>query len=388
MNSLHSKTKVVNEHVYKAEDVPQWSYDGSSTNQAVGEDSDLLLQPVNVFPDPLRDDDDLLVVCEVLNPDGTPHEDNTRRRLVNEIDQKVLDEDPWFGLEQEYTMLASNGWPYNWPQAGYPEPQGNNYCSVGNNSVYGRDLAEAHLQACIDAGLNISGINAEVMPSQWEYQIGPVGPLELGDSLTVSRWLLHRLGEEYGITITFEPKPVRGDWNGAGAHTNFSTKSMRQEGGLKVIQDAIDNLGKAHAEHIAQVRISLFSRHAYCACKLNVLATLITLLHLFMQYGTGNEYRLTGQHETADINTFSSGTADRGSSIRIPRPVERKGYGFLEDRRPSANCDPYTVRCNVAAAAVCFGVNKASAWTDWTAVPLCDVQVAYLLIKNTIHAAA
>jgi hypothetical protein len=155
-------------------------------------------------------------------------------------------------LRAEYTMLGSSGWPYNWPSAGYPEPQGNNYCSVGNNSVNGRDLAEMHLQAMLDAGIQCSGINAEVMPSQWEYQIGPVGPLELGDSIMISRWLLHRLGEDFGITVTFEPKPVRGDWNGAGAHCNFSTKSMRQPGGLETIHKAIETLGKAHAEHIAR----------------------------------------------------------------------------------------------------------------------------------------
>lgn len=212
-------------------------------------------------------------------------------------------------------MLNSTGWPYNWPAGGYPEPQGNNYCGVGNNSVYGRKLAEAHMKACIDAGITIAGINAEVMPAQWEFQIGPVGPLELGDNLTCARWLLHRLGEEYGITVTFEAKPIRGDWNGAGAHTNFSTKSMRNKGGIEAINSAVDRLSKAHAEHIAE-------------------------------YGTGNEKRLTGHHETASIDVFSSGTADRGSSVRIPRHVHNDGCGYLEDRRPSMLC---------TAEQCCFG---------------------------------
>ena len=203
-------------------------------------------------------------------------------------------------------MLQKDGRPYGWPAGGYPAPQGPFYCGVGSESVYGRPLAEAHMDACIKAGLTISGINAEVMPGQWEYQIGPVGPTDLGDMVMVSRWLLHRLGEEFGIVTTFEPKPVKGDWNGTGAHTNYSTEPMRNPGGMDPINDAIERLSKTHAEHISQ-------------------------------YGSGNEERLTGKHETCDMNTFKSGVADRGASIRIPLPVQLKGYGYLEDRRPAAN---------------------------------------------------
>merc|ERR1719213_1333154 len=195
-------------------------------------------------------------------------------------------------------MMGKDGRVYGCPEKGYPAPQGDYYCGVGSESTYGRELAEAHLDACIKAGFGISGINAEVMPGQWEYQIGPVGPLEMG--------------EDMGIVSTFEPKPMKGDWNGTGAHTNFSTESMRKEGGIDAINAAIEKLSKTHAEHIAN-------------------------------YGAGNEERLTGLHETCDMDTFRAGVADRGASIRIPRGVAIEDKGYLEDRRPSANVDPYTV---------------------------------------------
>lgn len=313
-NEMRSKTKVIQKPVTSgnSKDFPDWSFDGSSTGQAEGNNSDCILNPVAVYPDPIRGGQDVLVMCEVLKPDSSPHPTNTRALLAALIDSSVVAEAPLYGFEQEYTMLTNSGNVYGWPQGGYPAPQGPFYCGVGSTSVYGRPLAEAHMDACIKAGLVISGINAEVMPGQWEFQIGPVGPLEVGDQVMIARWLLHRLGEDMGIVCTFTPKPVKGDWNGTGAHTNFSTESMRKDGGMKVIEAAIEKLSKTHAEHISQ-------------------------------YGTGNEERLTGKHETCDMNTFRSGVADRGASIRIPLPVQLAGKGYLEDRRPAANVDPYTV---------------------------------------------
>lgn len=251
-------------------------------------------RPVRVIPDPIRGSHHVMVMCEVFGPDGTPHPTNTRAKLRALIDDKVEAEKLLYGFEQEYTMLSkTTGNVLGWPVGGYPAPQGPFYCGVGAESAFGRPLAEAHLEACMKCGINISGINAEVMPGQWEYQIGPVGPLEMGDEVMLSRWLLYRLGEDFGIVSTLTPKPVKGDWNGTGAHTNFSTEAMRNPGGMKVIEDAIEKLSKTHVEHITQ-------------------------------YGLGNEARLTGKHETCDINTFKYGVADRGSSIRIPLPVMLK----------------------------------------------------------------
>jgi len=311
-NEMRSKTKVIPTPLGLDGKFPDWSFDGSSTGQAEGNNSDCILRPVFVCPDPIRGGEDVLVLCEIFSPDGEPHPTNTRATLRELLTKDVLDLEPLYGFEQEYTMIKRDGKVFGWPDAGYPHPQGPFYCGVGVEAVYGRPLAEAHLDACIKAGLKISGINAEVMPGQWEFQIGPAGPLEMPDHVHIARWLLHRLGEDFGISATFEPKPVKGDWNGTGAHTNFSTAPMRVPGGMEAIDAAIEKLSKTHPEHISQ-------------------------------YGSGNDQRLTGKHETCDVNTFRSGVADRGASIRIPLPVQLEGYGYLEDRRPSANVDPYTV---------------------------------------------
>jgi glutamine synthetase len=278
--------------------------------QAAGEDSDCMLKPVSYIQDPIREGDNLLVMCEVMNADGSVHVSNTRAHLRS-VAEQYADQDSWFGIEQEYTFFQGRV-PLGWPEGGYPAPQGPFYCGVGADEVYGRDIVEEHLEFCIEAGLEISGINAEVMPGQWEYQVGPLGPLDAADQLWLSRWLLYRIAEDYGVSATLHPKPVKGDWNGAGAHTNFSTKSMRAEGGLKVIEAACEALGNKHDDHIAI-------------------------------YGAHNEERLTGLHETCSIQDFRYGVSDRGASIRIPMATANDGYGYLEDRRPSANMDPYKV---------------------------------------------
>jgi len=296
-------------------DLPIWNYDGSSTYQASGDNSDVYLHPVAIYKDPFRRGNHILVMCETYKYDGTPMESNHRKKC-NEVAEKVASEEPWFGIEQEYTLLDIDGRPLGWPRNGYPAPQGPYYCGVGADKVIARDVVDAHYRACLYAGVKICGSNAEVMPAQWEFQVGPCVGVSVGDDLWVARFLLHRIAEDFGVIATLDPKPMPGDWNGAGAHTNVSTKKMRQEGGLAAIQAAIDKLSKNHPAHIK----------AYDP-----------------RGGKDNERRLTGLHETSSIHDFNAGVANRGCSIRIPRGVADEGKGYFEDRRPSSNCDPYTV---------------------------------------------
>ena len=323
---LRSKTKIVAD----GKEPPIWGFDGSSTNQAEGSNSDCVLNPVFICPDPLRGIDDVLVMCEVLDVNMKPHSTNHRAKLES-VAKKYASHEPWFGLEQEYTFIQ-NGRPYGWPENGYPAPQGPYYCGVGGDNMPGRDIVEAHTAACLAAGLAIEGTNAEVMMGQWEFQIGPLSPLDVSDQLWVARWLLFRIAEDFGVFATLEPKPMLGDWNGAGCHTNYSTKEMREDGGYKYIIEACEALGKKVDEHIDN-------------------------------YGVGIELRLTGKHETAHFSEFSYGVSDRGASIRIPWQVSIAKKGYLEDRRPNANMDPYRVTrviTNTTCAAMSAPAKKAA----------------------------
>jgi glutamine synthetase len=303
------------------DDIPEWGFDGSSTGQAKGDKSDCALVPVAYYPDPTRGAPHILVMCEVMYADGKPHISNARARL-RQVAYRHAKHKPLFGIEQEYVLLAKGrvaGWPSG--HRSFPAPQGGYYCAVGAENVAGRALVEAHMKACLEAGLAYAGANAEVLLGQWEYQIGAVGPLDVCDQLWMARWLLERLGEDYGLSVSLDPKPVEGNWNGSGAHTNFSTKTMRAKGGIKVIEQACEKLRPRHKEHLAV-------------------------------YGAGNEKRLTGLHETRHIDSFEWGVSDRGASIRIPLATAKKGRGYLEDRRPAANMDPYKV-CAIMLETIC-----------------------------------
>jgi glutamine synthetase len=310
-NGVRSKCKTMNKKPEKVSDLPEWNFDGSSTGQAPGHDSDVYLRPVAFYPDPFRLGDNVLVMCETYSSDGSPNKYNYRHDAAIVL-EKHAEHEFWFGLEQEYTLLDAQGWPYGWPKNGFPAPQGPYYCGVGTGKVFCRDIVEAHYKACMYAGINISGTNAEVMPAQWEYQVGPCAGISMGDELWMSRFLLHRVAEEFGAKVTFAPKPIPGDWNGAGLHTNVSTKETRAEGGMKAIEAAMEKLAGRQKEHMAV-------------------------------YGEDNQLRMTGAHETSSYDKFSWGVANRGSSVRIPRSVAAEGKGYFEDRRPASNGDPYQI---------------------------------------------
>ena len=297
------------QNVPNVEDIDEWGFDGSSTGQAEGNFSDCVLSPVRIYLDPTGQGD-YLVLCQVMNPDGSPHESNTRHRL-DQLSTKYSEYDMWFGIEQEYLFVDPNSnRPYGWPEIGFPNPQGRYYCGVGGDVTRLRSLVDSHAWNLDWMGIPIEGTNAEVMLSQWEYQIGPDEPLKMADDLWIARYVLEVMAENDEVGVSLAPKPVHGDWNGSGAHINFSTKYMRESSDQYYITDVLVALKNKHEEHIEE-------------------------------YGVGNEDRLTGAHETQHIDTFSYGNSDRGASIRIPPRTAQTGRGYLEDRRPAANMDPY-----------------------------------------------
>ena len=302
--NIRSKTKIYNsESEPKLEDLPIWSFDGSSTKQAEGNYSDCMLKPVKMIKDPQRKSA-YLVLCEVLNPDLTPHCSNHRSQLKDNPNM-------WVGFEQEY-FIYEGDLPLGHTKGGM-KPQGEYYCGIGNGNVSGRNIVEHHLDVCLSAGLNITGINAEVVLGQWEYQVMGKGTYEACDQLILCRFLLERLAETYKVKIELHPKPLDGDWNGSGLHTNFSTKYMREVGGKPYFDMLFIAMEQNHSKHIEN-------------------------------YGSDNQMRLTGKHETQSIDKFSWGISDRGSSIRVPQATVNNGWkGYVEDRRPASNGDPYRI---------------------------------------------
>ncbi len=328
---LRSKTKITSEiNSMNPSDYPVWSFDGSSTLQAEagrGKNTDCLLKPIFITQDPFRGGLNRLVLCEVLNPDGTPHVTNHRGLLVQKVEELGINESidknelPWFGWEQEYTLTHKPHMPFGEGiglPLGFgldskgPRPQGDYYCGIGADTVIGRDIVEEHMNMCMEIGLDISGINAEVLLGQWEFQIGPVTALNGSDQLWISRYILDRVAEKHNVNVSLHPKPIKGDWNGTGCHVNFSSKEMREEGGLDLIKETMVKLEANHMQHIEV-------------------------------YGLHNEQRLTGAHETSGIHEFSFGYSTRDTSIRIPAQAIVENKGYFEDRRPASNCNPYQV---------------------------------------------
>jgi glutamine synthetase len=305
--NLRSKTKIVAKAPKSVDDLALWGFDGSSTQQAEGHSSDCILKPVALYPDTGRKNA-FLVMCEVLLPDGSPHPTNYRAT----VDEK---DDLWIGLEQEY-FFWEEGRALTWPEDGYPGPQGPYYTGVGFKNVgsIARQIVDEHIDICLDAGIELEGINAEVAKGQWEFQIFAKGSKKIGDDMWIARYLLLRTCEKYGIDIEWRCKPIKGDWNGSGMHTNFSTGYMRDKGGKEYFEKLMAAFDKYKDEHIAA-------------------------------YGPDNHLRLTGLHETQSIDKFNYGVANRGASVRIPHSFVKDGAyrGYVEDRRPNSQADPYKI---------------------------------------------
>ncbi|MEK6939930.1 MAG: glutamine synthetase beta-grasp domain-containing protein [Nanoarchaeota archaeon] len=324
--------KILNEN----DDPSIWGFDGSSTGQAEGHFSDCVLKPVRFYLDPLRKRErpdylSVLVLNEVFDVPGDKHHLSNTRALLRAVDEKYQDQEFWFGIEQEYTFMRVDendfsriasplGFPKNYTKDNevFPVEQGKYYCGNGADKIIGDEIVEEHMYACLDAGLLLAGTNAEVMPGQWEFQMGngtpDSSPLRVADDLVIARYLLGKIGKKYGVVPSLEPKPVKGDWNGAGAHTNFSTKEMRESS--ECFDRIIEKFRLRQKEHIAV-------------------------------YGVGIEDRLTGKHETAPYTEFRAGVSNRGASIRIPWQVNVESKGYMEDRRPCANIDPHVVMTKI-----------------------------------------
>jgi glutamine synthetase len=311
--SLRSKTTIKEFSSFpKLTELPVWGFDGSSTQQAEGKSSDIVLKPVAVYPDTTRKNG-VLVMCETFLASGAAHPSNSRATIPD-------DPDTWFGFEQEY-FLWKDGAPLGFPKDGFPSPQGPYYTGVGYKNVgnVAREIVEKHIDICLDAGINLEGINSEVAKGQWEFQIFGKGSKSAADQMWVARYILTRLCESYCIDIEWRCKPILApfqqplDWNGSGMHTNFSTKFLRETGGKEYFEKLMAAFNAHVGEHIAV-------------------------------YGPENHLRLTGPHETQSIDKFSYGLSDRGASIRMPVNFIKDGYkGYLEDRRPNSAADPYLV---------------------------------------------
>lgn len=324
--NMRSKDRVLEEVPCDLSMVPKWSFDGSSTGQAETKDSDVLLIPAAIYKDPFKKCPHIIVLCETFYGNGKPTATNHRAHCAK-ILSDISDQNPWFGIEQEYTMFGGDVWPLGWPKCrGYPYPKAKySYCGVGEH-VAGREIVDCHAQACVYSGLDYSGSNAEVMKSSWEFQVGTTLGIKAADDLWMGRYYLNRIAEQFGAIISYHPKPMGKDQPGIGCHHNFSVEKMRNDGGIAEIERVCKVLCDQHKK-------------------------------LMQNYGLGdgedNKKRLTGKFETASFDTCRWGVADRAASIRLQRSVAKEKKGFLEDRRPAGDCDPYRV-CALLAE-TCIG---------------------------------
>ncbi len=303
VGKTRSKTMVIDSSFnIPLSNLPIWNYDGSSTGQAKGKNTEVILYPIKIVTDPLRNNS-WLVLCDIDTKYST-------RTNAAQVFDKYDSLDFWFGLEQEYFILNEI------ENISLDKKQGQYYCGVGGRDPVERQIAEEHLNACIMAGLNISGINAEVANGQWEFQIGIAHGIDAADQLFIARYLLERIAEKYSRRISYEPK-LDSNTNGSGCHVNISTNETRGENGIDFIYSYLNKLAKLHHLHI-------------------------------QHFGENNRKRLTGKHETSSYDLFSWGVGTRDTSIRIGNKTNEDKKGYFEDRRPAANMNPYIVLSLIA----------------------------------------
>ncbi|XP_070391237.1 glutamine synthetase-like isoform X1 [Dermacentor albipictus] len=316
LENVRSKMRVLRYEPKSPEECPRSTFCGAGTDQwpDAGVDSELYLLPVALFKDPFLKGRNKLVLCEVLNADEQPHETNTRHPCKKAM-EAVKEEEPWFGIEQEYAILEQNGVPIGWPKQSHSLKCCQSYFyAVGSENTAGRQVADAHIKACSYAGVKLYGSNVEAVISQWEYQIGPLPGVETGDHLWISRYILQRVAEDFGVVVSFEPRPFKSlKMPGCAGHINFSTKSSRSEGGLDWINKAIAKLELKHELHLK----------AYDPRK------------------DANKERLRGNLMATPSREFSAAVSAKTVCVRIPRLTKVAGRGFFEDRRPGANVEPY-----------------------------------------------
>ena len=315
-----SKVKITSDSINSIKDIGDWNFDGSSTGQAIGHDSDVFLKPVKMYRNPFDQMNSLLVLCECFDDPNHKivNKANSRRELVD-IENQIKHLKPLVGIEQEYVIYDRKTMlPFKWINAKTPGlgPQGPYYCSAGGDRAFGRDVVEEHMKLCLDTDLAYLGYNAEVLPSQWEFQIGTIEPLQAADDLVIARYIMDRVTEKYDLFINYDPKPVQGDWNGSGGHVNISTELMRENNGIDEIRNILKKLELKHQD----------------AMKV---------------YGEDNHFRLSGNHETSNMNKFTWGIGHRGASVRITKKVLEQNKGYFEDRRPASNLDPYKVLSHI-----------------------------------------
>nr|CAH7745052.1 unnamed protein product [Callosobruchus chinensis] len=295
--NLRSKTRTLDFSPSTYKEVPIWNFNGFHTMKAPKEKSDYYLVPVSLYNDPIRRGANKIVLCETFDADEKPCKTNHRQKCVEALN-KVCDHEVYIGFEQDYYIMGSDGRPFGWPPMGEPISDRQYYASMC--TVIGREITECIYRALLYAGVNVYSDCAEPAPSQWELKTNGERGVKPADDMWFSRWLMQRIAEDFGLCISFQPF-VSPRWSKSGLHVTYSTKKMRDNDGMKYIQETIKKLEKCHTE----------------------------MLKIYKSTYLGDK--------------FTSGIGDRTASVRIPKIVADKKKGFIEDRRPAGNADPYKI---------------------------------------------